>query len=162
MRASRTRSQARTIPRLDTTKEQRPAVIRIAAASRTRRGYLLFASTEPQGRPTLNSTLIVDSLWKWGQRLLPQPTGTVASLVRFSAMGDGDDARKSRRYVVAFAFLIALSAQAKAQPLIDDQTPCSVAVRAFDSQDKEKIREAEAFIHFRKAKSAAHNSKTEK
>jgi hypothetical protein len=61
-------------------------------------------------------------------------------------MGDGDDARKSRRYVVAFAFLIALSAQAKAQPLIDDQTPCSVAVRAFDSQDKEKIREAEAFI----------------
>jgi hypothetical protein len=81
-----------------------------------------------------------------GQRLLPQRTGTVASLVRFSAMGDGDDARKSRRYVVAFAFLIALSAQAKAQPLIDDQTPCSVAVRAFDSQDKEKIREAEAFI----------------
>jgi hypothetical protein len=53
---------------------------------------------------------------------------------------------KSRRYVLAFALMIALAAQAKAQVVLDDHTPCSAAVEAFDSHDKEKMREVVAYI----------------
>ena len=53
---------------------------------------------------------------------------------------------KSRRYVLAFALMIALTAQAKAQVVLDDHTPCSAAVEAFDSHDKEKMREVVAYI----------------
>ena len=53
---------------------------------------------------------------------------------------------KSRRCVLAFAVVIALTAQAKAQAVLDDQTPCSAAVEAFDSHDKEKMREVVAYI----------------
>jgi hypothetical protein len=53
---------------------------------------------------------------------------------------------KSRRYVLAFALVIALTAQAKAQVVLDDQTPCSALVNAFDSHDKEKMREVVAYI----------------
>jgi hypothetical protein len=42
--------------------------------------------------------------------------------------------------------MIALTAQAKAQVVLDDQTPCSAAVEAFDSHDKEKMREVVAYI----------------
>jgi hypothetical protein len=49
-------------------------------------------------------------------------------------------------YVLAFALVIALTAQAKAQAAIDDQTSCSAAVDAFDSHDREKIHEVEAYI----------------
>ena len=53
---------------------------------------------------------------------------------------------KSRRYVLAFALMIALTAQTKAQVVLDDHTPCSAAVEAFDSHDKEKMREVVAYI----------------
>jgi hypothetical protein len=53
---------------------------------------------------------------------------------------------KSRRYVLAFAIVIAIIAQAKAQAGLDDQTPCSAVVQAFDSHDKEKMREVVAYI----------------
>jgi hypothetical protein len=53
---------------------------------------------------------------------------------------------KSRRYVLAFALMIALTAQAKAQVVLDDHTPCSAAVEAFDSHDKKKMREVVAYI----------------
>jgi hypothetical protein len=42
--------------------------------------------------------------------------------------------------------MIALTAQAKAQVVLDDHTPCSAAVEAFDSHDKEKMREVVAYI----------------
>ena len=61
-------------------------------------------------------------------------------------MGDELHAGKSRRDVLAFALLIALTGQAKAQAVIDDQTSCSAAVEAFDSHDKEKMREVVAYI----------------
>jgi hypothetical protein len=53
---------------------------------------------------------------------------------------------KSRRYVLALALVIASTAQAKAQVVLDDQTPCSAVVNAFDSHDKEKMREVVAYI----------------
>ena len=43
-----------------------------------------------------------------------------------------------RPYIRGCALLLALIAQADAQPILDDLTPCSVAVRAFVSADKEK------------------------
>ena len=45
-----------------------------------------------------------------------------------------------RPYIRGCALLLALIAQADAQPILDDLTPCSVAVRAFVSADKEKIQ----------------------
>src|ERR1700680_724388 len=61
-------------------------------------------------------------------------------------MGDELHAGKSRRDVLAFALLIALTAQANAQVVLDDHTPCSAAVEAFASHDKEKMREVVAYI----------------
>jgi hypothetical protein len=42
--------------------------------------------------------------------------------------------------------MIAFTAQAKAQVVLDDQTLCSAVVNAFDSHDKEKMREVVAYI----------------
>jgi hypothetical protein len=51
-----------------------------------------------------------------------------------------------RPYIRGCALLLALIAQADAQPILDDLTPCSVAVRAFVSADKEKIQAIEDFM----------------
>ena len=62
-------------------------------------------------------------------------------------MGDGVEAVKSGRYGLVFALVVALTAQAKAQAVIlDDQTPCSAVVDAFDSPDKDKMRAVGAYI----------------
>ena len=44
------------------------------------------------------------------------------------------------------ALLLALIGQAHAQPALDDATPCSVAVSAFSSADKERMQAVANFI----------------
>jgi uncharacterized protein YjhX (UPF0386 family) len=56
---------------------------------------------------------------------------------------------KSRRYVLAFALMIALTAQAKAQVVLDDHTPCSAAVEAFDQEGSILISVAVGFCRQR-------------
>jgi hypothetical protein len=49
-------------------------------------------------------------------------------------------------YILAFALAISLTAQAKAQAVIDDQTACAAAIDALESPDKEKMRPVWAYI----------------
>ena len=41
-------------------------------------------------------------------------------------------------YILTFALAISLTPQAKAQVVIDDQTPCAAAIDALESPDKER------------------------
>jgi hypothetical protein len=49
-------------------------------------------------------------------------------------------------HIPSSALLLALIGQAHAQPALDDATPCSVAVSAFSSADKERMQAVANFI----------------
>jgi len=49
-------------------------------------------------------------------------------------------------HILSSALLLALLGQAHAQPALDDATPCSVAVSAFSSADKERMQAVANFI----------------
>ena len=49
-------------------------------------------------------------------------------------------------HIPSSALLLALIGQAHAQPAVDDATPCSVAVSAFSSADKERMQAVANFI----------------
>ena len=49
-------------------------------------------------------------------------------------------------HIPSCALLLALIGQGHAQPALDDATPCSVAVSAFSSADKERMQAVANFI----------------
>jgi hypothetical protein len=101
-----------------------------------------FAETS---RPVISKLKLTPTAVIYSPRLLPQPPN--GSFARsFSSHGRRTPCWEVQTRCSGVRAFDRCDRAGKTQAVIDDQTPCSAAVEAFDSHDKKKMREAVEYI----------------